>query len=97
MGFTRVSGLVAACCLTAVLDVVERFRFDSSSFCVDLGACADFGAGVDFGTGASVGAGVGFSSGSTMGAGRRCAVLRSNSTMERKQNVRRNIEILLGR
>ena len=79
MGFVLVSGLVAACCLTAVLDVVERFRFDGSSFCA--------GAGV----------GVGFSSGSTMGAGRRCAVLKSNTTMERKQNVRRNIEILLRR
>jgi hypothetical protein len=32
-----------------------------------------------------------------MGAGRRCAMLKSNSTMERKQNVRRNIEILLRR
>jgi len=68
VGITRVCCLVGACCFGAVLDVVERFRLDGSSFC----AGADFGtgAGVDFGTGASVGAGVGFSSGSTMGAGR---------------------------
>ena len=85
VGFARVSGLVGACCFSAGLGVVERFVFDSSSFFAVAGA------------GACAGVGVGFSSGSTMGAGRRCTMLKSNSTIERKQNVRRNIEILLRR
>jgi hypothetical protein len=88
VGFARVSGSLAASCLTAVLDVVERFRLDSSSFRAGASVCD----GVD--TDTCAGAGVGSSSGSTMGAGRRCAVLKSKSTMDRKQNVLCNIEIL---
>ena len=95
VGFARVSGLVGACCFSAGLGVVERFVFDSSSFFAV--AVAGAGACAGLGTGACAGVGVGFPSGTTMGAGRRCTMLKSNSTIERKQNVRRNIEILLRR